>query len=67
MSTSRIRKGAAEQLPLLTIADLPLQFRLDERTRRIGLAGVASAKALLAQQEARRLERGNRHTVKVAA
>ena len=57
-----------EQLPLLTVAEIPLQFRMDERTRRIGLANVASAKAILAEQTARRLERENtRHPMKVAA
>ena len=56
MSTKH-RPGTPEQLPLLTVTDVPVQFRLNERTRRIGLAGVASAKAILAEQEARRLER----------
>jgi hypothetical protein len=57
-----------EQLPLLTVAEIPLQFRMDERTRRIGLAGVASVKAILAEQTARRLERENgRRPMQVAA
>jgi hypothetical protein len=52
------REGAPhpdiEQLALLPAADLPVQLRLSQRTRRVGLAGVAYAKAILAQQAARR-------------
>ena len=59
---------SSEQLPLLSVSDMPLQFRLDERTRRIGLAGVASVKAMLAEQEARRTEReGGRQPFRTAA
>lgn len=43
-----------EQLSLIDAAEVPLQLRLDERTRRLGLAGVAMARALLAEQQARR-------------
>jgi hypothetical protein len=44
-----------QQLALLPAADdVPVQLRLSERTRRIGLAGVAHARAILADQEARR-------------
>jgi hypothetical protein len=43
-----------EQLHLLDPADgVPLQLRLDERTRRIGLAGVAMVRALLDEQRRR--------------
>jgi hypothetical protein len=38
----------AEQLQLLPTRDLPLQFRLDRRTRERGLAHVAQIKARLA-------------------
>lgn len=37
-----------EQLPLLTVTDPPLQFRLDQRTRERGLAHVAAIRAQLA-------------------
>jgi hypothetical protein len=42
------------QLPLLVEADVPLQLRLDRRTREIGLAHIARLKAMLAEQAARR-------------
>jgi len=45
---------AGEQLPLLPADDVPVQLRLSQRTRRIGLAGVARARAILADQAARR-------------
>jgi hypothetical protein len=51
---------APTQLPLLAEHDVPVQFRLNERTRRLGLANIASIKAQLAQQEARRLTRTER-------
>jgi hypothetical protein len=42
-----------QQLSLLpTRDDLPLRFRLDERTRRRGLAHVAQIRALLAARAA---------------
>ncbi len=43
-----------QQLPLLDASDVPVQLRLDERTRRIGLAGIAMVRALLEEQRARR-------------
>jgi hypothetical protein len=43
-----------EQLALLSAAEIPLQFRLDERSRRSGLAHVAALRALVAAQAARR-------------
>ena len=36
-------------------AGVPAQLRLDERTRRVGLAGVAQARAVLAESRRRRL------------
>jgi hypothetical protein len=64
MTTSHTanNRASAEQLPLLAVPDIPLQFRLDERTRRVGLANVASIKAQLHDQEARRLARMTPHT-----
>lgn len=67
MSTYRTAEPS-EQLALLATAEVPLQHRLDERTRRIGLAGVASAKALLAEQNARREARTEgRQALRIAA
>ncbi|MFM7534299.1 MAG: hypothetical protein ACKO91_00695 [Acidimicrobiales bacterium] len=58
---------STEQLPLLPDevvarirparrrpAPVPAQLRLDAETRRIGLAGLAQVKAILAAQEAQR-------------
>ena len=44
--------SAPEQLSLMGTASVPLQFRLDERTRRSGLAHVAELRAQLANQAA---------------
>ena len=60
MTTTTSEKGReiplfGEQLALLPPAiDVPVQLRLSQRTRRVGLAGVARARALLAEQAARR-------------
>jgi hypothetical protein len=45
------------QLVLLDAARVPVQLRLDERTRRVGLAGVAQARAALEESRRRRLAR----------
>ena len=45
---------APEQLSLLGAPSVPLQFRLDERTRRNGLQHVAELRALMAAQVANR-------------
>ena len=50
---------APEQLTLLP-TDVPLQFRLDERTRRSGLQHVAELRAQIARQAAARAHRSNR-------
>jgi hypothetical protein len=53
--TSPERSGPAQQLALLPPADLvPVQLRLSARTRVVGLAGIARARAILAAQAARR-------------
>jgi hypothetical protein len=46
----------SEQLRLLD-TPVPAALRLDPRTRRVGLAGVAHARALLAEQARRRAAR----------
>ncbi len=51
--------NAPEQLTLLTV-EIPLQFRLDERTRRSGLQHVAELRAQIARQAAARVERPDR-------
>ena len=45
---------AVEQLALLDDAGLPLQFRLDQRTRERGLAHVAALRAQIAARAAAR-------------
>ena len=47
-------EASIEQLELLPAVGVPVQLRLSQRTRRVGLAGVARAKALLAEQANRR-------------
>jgi hypothetical protein len=54
MSTHR---SPNQQLTLLEPVGVPAPLQLDERTRRIGLAGVAEARAILAESRRRRLER----------
>jgi len=46
-----------QQLTLLEPAGIPAQLQLDERTRRVGLAGVAQARAILAESRRQRLAR----------
>jgi hypothetical protein len=46
--------SAPEQLSLLASVSVPLQFRLDERTRRTGLQQIALIRAQLAAQAAQR-------------
>jgi len=58
-TTSRTRAqigadGAPEQLSLLATPAVPIQFRLDERTRRSGLEHVAQLRAQIAAQAAGR-------------
>jgi hypothetical protein len=48
MITSTETRQAPEQLALLQEGDLPLQFRLSQRTRERGLAHIAAIKAQLA-------------------
>jgi hypothetical protein len=48
--------NGTEQLALLPPAGVPVQYTLSQRTRRIGLAGVARVRQLLAEQAARHHE-----------
>ena len=56
-----------EQLSLLNTPSVPLQFRLDERTRRTGLQHVAELRAIMAAQaETRRTRVGGRAAQRAA-
>jgi len=46
--------ASGEQLTLLPADTIPVQFRLDERTRRNGLRHIAEIRRQLAEQQARR-------------
>ncbi len=50
------RRNNQEQLFHIDSRRFPYRVKLDDRTRRIGLAGVAAARAKLAAQAARRAE-----------
>ena len=43
-----------DQLRLLDASSVPIQLRLDERTRRLGLAHVAKLRAQINEQQRRR-------------
>lgn len=45
---------APQQLSLLPPADVPVQFRIDEATRRRGMRHIAEIRALLAERQASR-------------
>jgi hypothetical protein len=60
-------RGCRGQLELLPADAVPLQFRLDERTRRLGLSSVALIKQQLADQLGRRLEREQGSALRKAA
>jgi hypothetical protein len=51
-STGTPRAEAPEQLVLLLPSERPLQFRLDRRTRELGLAQIALIRRQLAQRAA---------------
>lgn len=51
------QRTAHEQLSLLPPADVPVQFRLDEATRRRGLQHIAEIRAQLAARQAERTTR----------
>jgi hypothetical protein len=42
---------APEQLSLMHPSDLPLQFRIDARTRRLGLEQIARIRAQMANRQ----------------
>jgi hypothetical protein len=47
-------RSTSEQLTLLPAPDVPLQFRLDEATRRRGLRHIAEIRLQLAARQAAR-------------
>lgn len=53
-TTHPAEAAAVEQLALLVEAEVPVKFRLDQRTRERGLAHVAALRAQLAARAARR-------------
>ncbi len=68
MSIQELTDSTTEQLRLISVPAagaparirpyrVPAKLRLDDQTRRIGLAGVAEAQAILAAQAQRRAER----------
>jgi hypothetical protein len=44
----------SQQLRLLDASSVPVQLRLDERTRRLGLAHIAKIRAQLTEQQRQR-------------
>jgi hypothetical protein len=58
MTTRQPQHTSPEQLTLLPVSELPLQFRLDQRTRQRGLAHIAAIRRQLANKP----ENGQRST-----
>jgi hypothetical protein len=48
MTNRQAHQAASEQLTLLAVSELPVQFRLDQRTRQRGLAHIAAIRRQLA-------------------
>ncbi|MEP7201649.1 MAG: hypothetical protein ABI894_03515 [Ilumatobacteraceae bacterium] len=48
MTKRQAQQATSEQLTLLAVSELPLQFRLDQRTRQRGLAHIAAIRRQLA-------------------
>ena len=48
MTNRQAQPATSEQLTLLPVSELPLQFRLDQRTRERGLAHIAAIRRQLA-------------------
>jgi hypothetical protein len=48
MTKRQAQQATSEQLTLLAVSELPLQFRLDQRTRERGLAHIAAFRRQLA-------------------
>ena len=52
MTKRQAQHATSEQLSLLAVSELPLQFRLDQRTRARGLAHIAAIRRQLAANAA---------------
>jgi hypothetical protein len=52
MTKRQAQQATSEQLTLLAVSELPLQFRLDQRTRERGLAHIAAIRRQLAAKTA---------------
>jgi hypothetical protein len=48
MTKRQAQQANSEQLSLLAVSELPVQFRLDQRTRERGLAHIAAIRRQLA-------------------
>jgi hypothetical protein len=48
MTNRQAQNATPEQLTLLAVSELPIQFRLDQRTRERGLAHIAAIRHQLA-------------------
>jgi hypothetical protein len=48
MTNRPAQHATSEQLTLLAVSELPVQFRLDQRTRQRGLAHIAAIRRQLA-------------------
>jgi hypothetical protein len=60
MATRTANHPQPEQLSLLAPSDLPVQFRLDRKTRERGLAHIAQIRRQLATNAARRAPAADR-------
>jgi hypothetical protein len=52
MTTRQPNEPSHQQLSLLPVSELPVQFRLDQRTRQRGLAHIAAIRRQLAAKTA---------------
>jgi hypothetical protein len=50
MTNRQAQQATSEQLTLLPVSELPVQFRLDQRTRERGLAHIAAIRHQLASK-----------------
>jgi hypothetical protein len=61
------QRSSSQQLTLLPAPDVPLQFVLDEATRRRGLRHIAEIRVRLAARQAARTSQGNQSRDAAAA
>ena len=50
MTNRQAQTATPEQLTLLAVSELPIQFRLDQRTRERGLAHIAAIRRQLSEK-----------------